>query len=154
MLETYYGIKGLDQFYNMPSVRTIMLDMIVNMVAQKAGIPPQMAQMAVPLVSKFILQKSQPNQASGLLSALPNEITGMFSDDEKKDFTTNQQDMTEDDMINALDSQCGINDKAKSKHAITEIMGALQQNSGKQGGDMFGDMLGKLGKGGFSNPFG
>lgn len=130
-----------------------MLDMIINMVAQKVGISPQMAQMAVPLVSKFVLQKSQPNQASGLLSALPTEITGMFSDSEKKDFTTTQQEITEDDMINMLDSQCGINDKAKSKQTISEIMGALQQNSGKQG-DMFGDMLGKLGKGGFSNPFG
>ena len=131
-----------------------MLDMMIDMVAQKVGISPQMAQMAIPLVSKFVLQKSQPNQASGLLSALPTEITGMFSDDEKKDFTTKQQDMTEDDMVNALDSQCGVNDKAKSKQAITEIMGALQQNSDKQGGDMFGDMLGKLGKGGPSNPFG
>jgi len=131
-----------------------MLDMMINMVAQKVGISPQMAKMAIPLVSKFVLQKSQPNQASGLLSSLPTELTGMFSDSEKKEFTTNQQDMTEDDMINALDSQCGVNDKAKSKQTITEIMGALQQNSGKQGGgDMFGDMLGKLGKDGL-NPFG
>ena len=131
-----------------------MLDMMINMVAQKVGISPQMAKMAIPLVSKFVLQKSQPNQASGLLSSLPTEITGMFSNSEKKEFTTNQQDMTEDDMINALDSQCGVNDKAKSKQTITEIMGALQQNSGKQGGgDMFGDMLGKLGKDGL-NPFG
>ena len=130
-----------------------MLDAIISMVAQKVGISPQMAQMAVPLVSKFLLQKSQPDQASGLLSALPNEITGMFSDDEKKDFTTNQQNLSEDEMINSLDNQCGINDKAKSKQAIAEIMGALQQNSGNQGGNMFGDMLGKLGKDKL-NPFG
>jgi len=89
-----------------------------------------------------------------MLSSLPTEITGMFSDSEKKEFTTNQQDMTEDDMINALDSQCGVNDKAKSKQVITEVMGALQQNSGKQGGvDLFGDVLGNLGKSGL-NPFG
>ena len=132
-----------------------MLDMMINMVAQKVGISPQMAQMAIPLVSKFLLQKSQPNQASGLLSSLPTEITGMFSDSEKKEFTTNQQDMTEDDMIDALDSQCGVNDKTKSKQAITEIMGVLKQNSGKQqeGGDLFGNVLGKLGKSDL-NPFG
>jgi len=94
------------------------------------------------------------NLEFGLLSTLPTEITGMFSDDEKKEFTTNQQNMSEDDMINALDSECGVNDKAKSKQVITEIMGALQQNSRKQGGDMFGDTLGKLDKGGLSNPFG
>jgi len=130
-----------------------MMDMIISMVAQKVGISPEMAKMAIPLVSKFILQKSTPDQASGLLSALPADLTGMFSDDEKKDFTTTQQDITEDDLINKLDSQCGINDKAKSKQALTEIMGSLQQNSGKQGGNLFGDMMGNLGKGGL-NPFG
>ena len=126
--------------------------MIINMVAQKVGISPEMAKMAIPLVSKFILQKSSPDQASGLLSALPGDITGMFSDDEKKGFTTTQQDMTEDDLINGLDSQCGINDKAKSKLAVTEIMNSLQQNSGQQG-NLFGEMMGNLDKSGL-NPFG
>jgi len=129
-----------------------MMDMIINMVAQKVGISPEMAKMAIPLVSKFILQKSSPDQASGLLSALPGDITGMFSDDEKKGFTTTQQDMTEDDLINGLDSQCGINDKAKSKLAVTEIMNSLQQNSGQQG-NLFGEMMGNLDKSGL-NPFG
>ncbi|MDH3676962.1 MAG: hypothetical protein OEQ12_01525 [Nitrosopumilus sp.] len=130
-----------------------MLDMIINMVAQKIGISPEMAKMAIPLVSKFILQKSSPDQASGLLSALPTDITGMFSDDEKKDFTTTQQDMTEDDLINTLDSKCGINDKAKSKQVMTEIMKSLQPNSSQKQEDLVGDTLGKLGKGDF-NPFG
>lgn len=129
-----------------------MMDMIINMVAQKVGIPPEMAKMAIPLVSKFLLQKSSPDQASGLLSALPTDVTGMFSDDEKKDFTTTQHDMTEDELINQLDSQCGINDKAKSKQTVTEIMSALQQNSGDKG-DLLGGMMGKFGKGDF-NPFG
>jgi hypothetical protein len=130
-----------------------MMDIIVNMVAQKVGIPPEMAKMAIPLVSKFLLQKSSPDQASGLLSALPTDITGMFSADEKKDFTTNQQDITEEDLINNLDSKCGINDKAKSKQTMTEIMNSLQQNTGDKGGDLFGGVMGKLGKGNF-NPFG
>ncbi|MDH3502843.1 MAG: hypothetical protein OEL69_10135, partial [Nitrosopumilus sp.] len=99
-----------------------MLDMIINMVSQKVGISPQIAQIAIPLVSKFLLQKSSPDQASGLLSALPTDITKMFSDDEKKDFATTQQDLTEDDIINMVDSQCGINDKTKSKQTVTEIM--------------------------------
>lgn len=129
------------------------MDMIINMVAQKVGIPPEMAKMAIPLVSKFLLQKSSPDKASGLLSALPADVTGMFSDDEKKDFTTNQQDLTEDDLINQLDSKCGINDKAKSKQVVSEIMSSLQQNSGDSAGNLFGDTMGKLGKGDF-NPFG
>jgi uncharacterized protein (DUF2267 family) len=130
-----------------------MLDMIINMVSQKVGISPQMAQIAIPLVSKFLLQKSSPDQASGLLSALPTDITKMFSDDEKKDFATTQQDLTEDDIINMVDSQCGINDKTKSKQTVTEIMKSLQQNSNQQQSDLFGSMLGNLNKGNF-NPFG
>ena len=130
-----------------------MMDMIINMVAQKVGIPPEMAKMAIPLVSKFLLKKSSPDQASGLLSALPTDVTGMFSDDEKKDFTTTQQDMTEDDLINQLDSQCGINDKGKSKQVVSEIMSSLQQNSSDKKGDLFGGVMGTLGKGDF-NPFG
>jgi len=130
-----------------------MLEMIINMVAQKAGISPEMAKMAIPLVSKFLLQKSSPTQASGLLSSLPPDLTRMFSDDEKKDFTSEQQDLTEDDLINKLDSQCGINDKAKSKQTVTEIMKTLQPNSNQRQGDLFGDTLGKIGKSDF-NPFG
>jgi len=130
-----------------------MMDMIITMIAQKIGISPEMAKMAIPLISKFALQKSTPDQVSGLLSALPTDITGMFSDDEKKDFTTTQQNLTEDEMINTLDSKCGINDKAKSKQVVTEVMKALQSNSGQQKGDLFGSMLGKVGKSDF-NPFG
>ncbi|HUU47450.1 MAG TPA: hypothetical protein VMW55_01570 [Nitrosopumilaceae archaeon] len=129
------------------------MDMTITMIAQKIGISPEMAKMAIPLISKFALQKSTPDQASGLLSALPTDITGMFSDDEKKDFTTTQQNLTEDEMINTLDSKCGINDKAKSKQVVTEVMKALQSNSGQQKGDLFGSMLGKVGKSDF-NPFG
>ena len=129
------------------------MDMIITMIAQKIGISPEMAKMAIPLISKFALQKSTPDQASGLLSALPTDITGMFSDDEKKDFTTTQQNLTEDEMINTLDSKCGINDKAKSKQVVTEVMKALQSNSGQQKGDLFESMLGKVGKSDF-NPFG
>jgi len=127
--------------------------MMVSMIAEKIGISPEMAKIAIPLISKFILQKSTPTQASGLLSALPTDITGMFSDDEKKGFTTNQQDLTEDEMINIIDSKCGINNKGKSKQMMTEVMKALQQNSDQQQGDLFGSMLGKMGKDNF-NPFG
>jgi hypothetical protein len=55
-------------------------------------------------------------------------------------------------MINIIDSKCGINDKGKSKQVVTEVMNALQQNSGQQQ-DLFGCMLGKIGKDNF-NPFG
>ena len=124
--------------------------MIITIIAQKIGISPEMA---IPLISKFVLQKSTPDQASGLLSALPTDITGMFSENEKKDFTTTQQGLTEDEMISMIDSKCGINDKEKSKQVVTEVMKALQSNSGQQKDDSLGNMLGKVGKSDF-NPFG
>jgi len=130
-----------------------MMDMIVTMIAEKIGISPQMAKMAIPLISKFVLQKSTPDQASGLLSALPTDITGMFSDSEKKDFTTTQQSLSEDEMVSMIDSKCGINDKGKSKQMVSEVMKALQGNSGQGKEDLFGSMLGKAGKSDF-NPFG
>ena len=130
-----------------------MMDMIVTMIAEKIGISPQMAKMAIPLISKFVLQKSTPDQASGLLSALPTDITGMFSDSEKKDFTTTQQNLSEDEMVSMIDSKCGIKDKGKSKQMVSEVMKALQGNSGQGQGDLFGSMLGKVGKSDF-NPFG
>jgi hypothetical protein len=61
-----------------------MMDMIIATMSEKIGISPEMAKIAIPLISKFVLQKSNPTQASGLLSALPKDITGMFSEDEKK----------------------------------------------------------------------
>lgn len=127
-----------------------MMDMIITTIAQKFGISPEMAKLAIPLISKFVLQKSTPDQASGLLSALPTDITEIFSENEKKEFTTTQQDLTEDEMVNMIDSKCGINDKSKSKQVITEIMKALQQNSSQQQGDLFGNMLGKVGKNEFN----
>ncbi|MFQ5440629.1 MAG: hypothetical protein ACE5DL_04115 [Nitrosopumilaceae archaeon] len=130
-----------------------MMDMIVNMVAEKIGIPPQMAKMAIPLISKFVLQKSTPDQASGLLSSLPTDLTGMFSDEEKKGFTTTQENLSEEDLVGMIDSKCGINDKGKSQQVVSEVMKALQGNSGQGQGDMLGSMLGKVGKGDF-NPFG
>jgi hypothetical protein len=67
---------------------SIMEDM-VGMFAQKMGIPPELARMGLSLVSKFFIQNSNPNEASGLLSSLPR-LSDMFSDDERRQFTTRQ----------------------------------------------------------------
>ena len=147
------NFKIKERFYNLTRCLIIMMDMIITMMAEKIGISPEMAKIAIPLISKFVLQKSTPTQASGLLSTLPSDITGIFSDDEKKDFTTTQRDFSEDEIVNIVDSKCGINDKGKSKQVVTEVMKALQQNSDRQQGDVFGSMVGKLGKDNF-NPFG
>jgi len=64
-----------------------MEDMI-GMFSQKMGIPPELARMGLSLVSKFFLQNAEPNQASGLLSSLPQGLSDMFSEDERRQFTT------------------------------------------------------------------
>jgi uncharacterized protein (DUF2267 family) len=128
-----------------------MLDQIIGMVAKQAGIPPQIATMAVPLVSKLLMQKASPTQASGLLSSLPSDITGMFSDADKKEFTSTQSNFSMDDIINKVDKEASINDKAKSKQAVDSIMGMLQ----KQGNtpDLSGNLFGQMGKKLDLNPF-
>ena len=48
---------------------------IVGSIAQSFGIPPQIAAAAVSGLTSLFLQKSTPKAASGLLSALPKDVT-------------------------------------------------------------------------------
>jgi hypothetical protein len=111
-----------------------MIDDIASMLASKIGVSQEQAKMIVPLVMKTILQKADPRKASGILSALPSGLTEMFSGDEKKEFTTTQTAVSDDEAVNLIDSKVGINDKAKSQQAYSETMNILE---GKFGKDMF-----------------
>jgi hypothetical protein len=120
-----------------------MIEEIASMLASKIGISQEQAKMIVPLVMKTILQKADPRKASGMLSALPSGLTDMFSGDEKKEFTTTQSNVSDDDAVNLIDSKTGINDKAKSQQAYSETMNLLE---GKFGKDMFGSIADKAKK--------
>lgn len=124
---------------------------IVNMVAQKAGISPSIVNAVLPIVTKLLLQKSSPNQASGLLSMLPADITNIFSDKEKQEFTTTQQDHTTDEIIDKVDKEAGINDKIKSKNVVQEIMNMFQNTTDQK--DLLGGFLGQATKKMDLNPF-
>ena len=60
-------------------------------LAQRVGVTPEQANIAISVISKILLQKGEPNKASSLLSKLPSSITNMFSENERQQFSTTQQ---------------------------------------------------------------
>jgi hypothetical protein len=76
-------------FNNCEESNRIMQNMI-GMLASSFGIPSQVTSTAVSGLTQMFLQKSSPKAASGLLSALPKEVTNKFSDDDKQNFTTKE----------------------------------------------------------------
>ena len=127
-----------------------MIDDIAAMIASKVGLSAEQAKAIVPVVMKAILQKANPSKATGLLSTLPSGLTSMFSGEEKKEFTTTQKDVSEDEIINEIDAKAGINDKAKSRQAYNESMNMLGNKFGKDA--LLGGVTDKL-KGVDLNPF-
>jgi hypothetical protein len=81
------------------------------------------------------------------MSKLPDSITGMFSDSEKQEFTTTRQDVSNEEVIQRIDREAGINDKNKSQRAVEESVKILQDKTGES------DLLGSV-MGGFKKMFG
>lgn len=67
---------------------------LANELSQRVGISQEQASIVLKIVSKSLLQKAEPNKASSLLSKLPSGITGLFSDNEKQGFTSQQQNIS------------------------------------------------------------
>ncbi len=128
-----------------------MMDEIANLIAQKVGISPSIVNTILPIVTKMLLQKSSPNQASGLLSMLPADITNIFSEKEKQEFTTTQQNHSAEDIINRVDKEAGINDRTKSQKTVQEIMNMFQNTTGQK--DLLGGFFGQGTKKFDLNPF-
>src|SRR5688500_13684365 len=76
-----------------------MLDSIFELFSQRSGLSSNIARMALPLVSKFLLRNAVPQQASGFMSMLPSSITNIFSNDERQRFTTTQENVSEDEVV-------------------------------------------------------
>ena len=110
---------GKAMFISIKPNISIMEDM-VGMFAQKIEIPPELARMGLSLVSKFFLQNSNPNEASGLLSSLPG-LSDMFSDDERRQFTTRQDNVPQEDLLAMLRNQLG-GDNAQSQRFFEEVL--------------------------------
>jgi len=123
-----------------------MEDMI-GMFSQKLGIPPQVARMGMGLVSRYLLQNATPDKASGQMSMLPSGLTDMFSDDEKKEFTTTQQNVPYDQFIDRLSNQCCNGDKQQAQKVYQEAVNSLKEKTGQQGQGLLQNILGNLGQG-------
>ncbi|MGH7909849.1 MAG: hypothetical protein ACRENW_08390 [Thermodesulfobacteriota bacterium] len=128
-----------------------MIDDIAGMLASKIGLTADQAKAIMPLVMKTLLQKADPTKASGMLSALPSGLTNIFSNDEKKEFTTTQRDVSDEEIVNEIDAKAGINDKAKSRQAYQESMNILEGKFGKDA--LLGNVTEKI-KNVDLNPFG
>jgi hypothetical protein len=78
------------------------MENMIGMLASSFGLPPQMANLAVNGVTKMFLQKSTPKAASGLLSALPKNVTDQFNDDDRQKLTTTQNNINRYDLLKQL----------------------------------------------------
>jgi hypothetical protein len=102
---------------------------IVGMLASSFGIPPQLASTAMTGVTRMFLQKSTPKTASGLLNALPKDVTNQFSESEKQKFTTTQTNLNRYDLTKQLSESTGIKDIDKLDNLADAILDNIKKNA-------------------------
>jgi hypothetical protein len=103
---------------------------IIGSLAQSFGIPPQLANAAVSGITSMFLQKSTPKAAEGLLSALPQDITNQFSENDKQKFTTQQQaGINRYDVIKQLSEITGIKDMDKLDQFTDTLLDTIKKNT-------------------------
>jgi hypothetical protein len=116
-------------FNNYEESNRIMQNMI-GMLASSFGIPPQVTSTAVSGLTQIFLQKSSPKAASGLLSALPKEVTDKFSDDDKQNFTTKEtNNINRYDLLIQLSGVTGIKDIDKLDDFADSVLDSIKKNS-------------------------
>jgi uncharacterized protein (DUF2267 family) len=126
------------------SNRMAGINELANTLAQRVGITPEQANTAINIVSRTLLQKADGNRASSLLSKLPSSITGMFSDNEKEQFRTQKQDISNEQVLQQIKNEAGINDDRKAQQVTTEGVKILQEKTGEEG--LLDNVMGKFGK--------
>src|SRR5215217_435644 len=57
---------------------------------------------------------------------LPSGITSLFSDNEKQGFTTQQQNISNEEVVRQVRTEAGINDDRKAQQATEESVKLLQ----------------------------
>lgn len=106
---------------------------IIGSFARRSGILPMVASMALPMITRFFLKKASPQNASGLMSMLPSGLKDIFSDDEKNEFTTKQENVPQDQVEQELADKCFNGDKAQAQRAFQEGKKLLTEKTGQQG---------------------
>ena len=117
---------------------------LANELSQRVGISQEQASIVIKVVSKSLLQKVEPNKASSLLSKLPSGITSLFSDNEKQGFTSQQQNISNEEVVRQVRTEAGINDDRKAQQATEESVKLLQERTGEQG--LLDNVMGKFKK--------
>ena len=102
---------------------------MIGMLAQSFGIDPNIASMAVNGATKIFLKKSSPKAASGLLSALPKDVTDQFDDNDKQQFKTTQDNLNRYDLLKQLSEITGIKDIDKLDNFADVILDNIKQNA-------------------------
>lgn len=115
---------------------------LANELSQRVQIGLDQARTVINQVSNTILRKADPNKASELLSKLPSSITTVFSLDEKRKFTTTQENINNEEVVENIDREARINNKAKSQKATEEAVKLLQQKTHEPG--MLDNIMGKF----------
>jgi uncharacterized protein (DUF2267 family) len=75
---------------------------------------------------------------------LPSSITNIFSDDDKRQFTTQKQEVSNEEVIQRVKREAGLKDDKTAQQVTTEGIKVLQEKTGEQG--LLDDVMGKFGK--------
>jgi len=105
------------------------MDDIFGLFSQRSGLSSSAASLGISLVSKFLLRNAEPQRASGFMSMLPSSITNMFSNDEKQKFTSTQENVSEDEVIDQISRDCCNGDKEKGKQVYQEAVKVIREKT-------------------------
>jgi hypothetical protein len=120
---------------------------IIGTFARRSGLLPLVASMALPMITRFFLKKASPQNASGLMSMIPSGLKDIFSDDEKKEFTTKQENVSQDQVEQELADKCFNGDKTQAQKAFQEGRKILNEKTGQQGQGIIEGLLGNSDQG-------
>ena len=120
---------------------------IIGTFARRSGILPMIASIALPMITRYFLKKASPQNASGLMSMIPSGLRDMFSDDEKNEFTTKQESVSQDEVEKELADQCFNGDKTQAQRTFQEGKNLLKEKTGQQGQGIIEGLLGNSGQG-------
>lgn len=103
---------------------------IIGTLASSFGIPPQVASAAVGGITQLFLKKSSPKTASGLLSAMPKEVTDQISDKDKQEITARQvNNINRYDLLIQLSRVTGIKDIDKLDDFADSVLDGIKKNA-------------------------
>ena len=120
---------------------------IIGTFARRSGILLMIASIALPMITRYFLKKASPQNASGLMSMIPSGLRDMFSDDEKNEFTTKQESVSQDEVEKELADQCFNGDKTQAQRTFQEGKNLLKEKTGQQGQGIIEGLLGNSGQG-------